>query len=279
MSDGVETKASETPEPAPGGEDMHLHRPKPLHGLREIVTEVGVIVIGIVIAIGAEQLVETMHWRHETEQTDEGLHAEVRRNLGEVLQRATVIPCVKNKIESLAARLDTDSPDWRPEPGLPIQQRLGASPALPVIFSTPEGDYSASAWRNASATKGLEHMSRQRLKIYSLIYNDVDYLSGLAIDERQASEALAPLAFHRRLNDTDRINFVSALAKLDRDNVLFFNSTGLLLEEARSVGVTPDADELSRDIARLRAAYGGCATEYRVTPAIVDAARQLKLVD
>ena len=51
MTDGVETHASETSALATDGEDIHVHRPKPLHGPREILTEVGVIVIGIVIAL------------------------------------------------------------------------------------------------------------------------------------------------------------------------------------------------------------------------------------
>ena len=44
---------------------MHFHLPKPLHGWREFVGEVGIIVIGVLIALGAEQVVETLHWRDE----------------------------------------------------------------------------------------------------------------------------------------------------------------------------------------------------------------------
>ena len=34
---------------------MHFHLPKPLHGWREFLGEVGIIVIGVLIALGAEQ--------------------------------------------------------------------------------------------------------------------------------------------------------------------------------------------------------------------------------
>lgn len=43
---------------------MHFHLPKPLHGWREFAGEVGIIVIGVLIALGAEQLVEDWRW-HE----------------------------------------------------------------------------------------------------------------------------------------------------------------------------------------------------------------------
>ena len=42
---------------------MHFHLPKPLHGWREFVGEVGIIVIGV-DCVGAEQVVETLHWNH-----------------------------------------------------------------------------------------------------------------------------------------------------------------------------------------------------------------------
>ena len=41
---------------------MHFHLPKPLHGWREFVGEVGIIVIGVLIALSAEQAVEAWHW-------------------------------------------------------------------------------------------------------------------------------------------------------------------------------------------------------------------------
>ena len=37
---------------------MHFHLPKPLHGWRAFTGEVGIIVIGVLIALGAEQIVE-----------------------------------------------------------------------------------------------------------------------------------------------------------------------------------------------------------------------------
>lgn len=36
---------------------MHFHLPKPLHGWREFAGEVGIVVFGVLIALGAEQVV------------------------------------------------------------------------------------------------------------------------------------------------------------------------------------------------------------------------------
>lgn len=49
---------------------MHFRLPKPLHGWRTFVGEVGIIVLGVLIALGAEQAAQTAHQRHEGEQAN-----------------------------------------------------------------------------------------------------------------------------------------------------------------------------------------------------------------
>jgi hypothetical protein len=55
---------------------LHIHLPKPLHGWREFVGEVGIIVIGVLIAIGAEQAIEALHHRSQVHDSIDKLHAE-----------------------------------------------------------------------------------------------------------------------------------------------------------------------------------------------------------
>jgi hypothetical protein len=44
---------------------LDIHKPKPVHGWRELFSEIGVIVIGVVIALSAKQLVEALYWRQK----------------------------------------------------------------------------------------------------------------------------------------------------------------------------------------------------------------------
>jgi hypothetical protein len=62
------------------GEAMHIHRPKPLHGWRDILLEIGVIVVGIVIAVGLEQSTEFLHHRHQLEQLEAAIQKDGRAN-------------------------------------------------------------------------------------------------------------------------------------------------------------------------------------------------------
>src|SRR3954469_21289967 len=62
---------------ASGGSAMHFHLPKPLHGWRAFVGEVGIIVVGVLIALGAEQVVESIHEREDIAQLRGALRGEL----------------------------------------------------------------------------------------------------------------------------------------------------------------------------------------------------------
>ena len=44
---------------------MDVHKPKPVRSWRELLTEIGIIVLSVCIARAAEQAVEWVHWRSQ----------------------------------------------------------------------------------------------------------------------------------------------------------------------------------------------------------------------
>ena len=61
---------------------MDIHKPKPWQGWPEFLKEIGTIVIGVLIALGAEQAVEWLHWRHEVGVAREAIRFDMKRILG-----------------------------------------------------------------------------------------------------------------------------------------------------------------------------------------------------
>ena len=64
-----------------GASHMRFHLPKPLHGWREFAGEVGIIVLGVLIALGAEQLIETIRSRSEVAQFRSAVDHELASDL------------------------------------------------------------------------------------------------------------------------------------------------------------------------------------------------------
>src|SRR5438067_5624675 len=80
---------------------MHVHLPKPLHGWRAFAGEVGIIVVGVLIALGAEQLVEDWHWHREVGTFRAAVHHELGRDLDVWNTMTTQRPCVARRIDDL----------------------------------------------------------------------------------------------------------------------------------------------------------------------------------
>ena len=61
---------------------MHFHLPKPLHGWRAFAGEVGIIVVGVLIALAAEQVVEDWHWHQKVGIVRQSLMGELANDRG-----------------------------------------------------------------------------------------------------------------------------------------------------------------------------------------------------
>ena len=101
---------------------MDIHKPKPWHGSREFMKEIGTIVIGVLIALAAEQGVEAIHWSHKVDDAHVRLHRELRtwRPMPWSVTWSTVASTGDCRTEDdlLAGpgRSDFASPDAEPEP-------------------------------------------------------------------------------------------------------------------------------------------------------------------
>jgi hypothetical protein len=65
---------------------MHIHKPKAPRGARELLTEIGVIVVGIVIAIVLEQIVEVQTHQFQRRELEEQLRTDIKDNRSIITQ-------------------------------------------------------------------------------------------------------------------------------------------------------------------------------------------------
>ena len=69
---------------------MRFHLPKPRDGWRVFVGEVGVIVIGVVIALVAQQFAENWQWRQTVERTKSDLDDQIHLAIANSAERVAV---------------------------------------------------------------------------------------------------------------------------------------------------------------------------------------------
>ncbi len=140
---------------------MHFHLPRPLHGWREFAGEVGIIVVGVLIALGAEQVVSSVHERSEAAQARENVRAEAAFNLGTISDRVATQSCIEHRIDELASILAA-ADDGR------IKQRptwIGHPPTGPFFMRRWEA--ATASGRNSMFDTGEQEQFGQLYDIFA----------------------------------------------------------------------------------------------------------------
>ena len=255
---------------------MHFHLPKPLHGWREFAGEVGIIVIGVLIALSAEQIVETLHWRSQTRETEQALRTEIQRSVNSVAERQAIDGCLQSQLATLRSAV----PRGLASQPLPhsSHQRV-----LPDVYETPWRAWTRGGWEAAIASNALNHVEPARLSAYADVYKAIEDVDGIERRERDAKGALAPLRLGP-LQPEIAAQVITALTNLDRDRADILVAGGDLLKAAAVLDIQPQsptiaiaADKLNADeiagarrrwwhesLQAMRQKYGSCVDQHAI---------------
>ena len=140
---------------------MHFHLPKPLPGWREFVGEVGIIVVGVLIALAFEAMVDDLRWRGKVSAARTELRHEVGHNLALLDDRISEQQCVKRRLDQLAV----------------IITRASASGRLPPLGAVGSADgytFPVSVWESQIAAETMTHFPAEQTAAISRVYRFIE---------------------------------------------------------------------------------------------------------
>ncbi len=152
---------------------MHLHLPKPVHGWRAFAGEVGIIVIAIMLALGAEQVVESIHWKHEAEKGRHAIDLELSHAAGVFEERQLVQPCLDRRLNEIDARLRE-------------ARRTGRIDDIGEIGRPPSRPIENEAWSTASSSGLLQHFTQSERNILSILNAQITSYDNDLVEEQRA---------------------------------------------------------------------------------------------
>src|SRR5579859_1899792 len=82
---------------------MDIHKPKPWHGVREFLKEYVIIVVGVLTALGGEQVVELVHRQQEVGEAREALREEMAADATLLKLDLEEVPCVQARLDRITA--------------------------------------------------------------------------------------------------------------------------------------------------------------------------------
>jgi hypothetical protein len=207
---------------------MHVHLPKPLHGWREFLGEVGIIVIGVLIALGAQQVVETIHGDAQVRLFRGAVNDELAYGLGSYKQRLMLGPCVRTRLAELDHVIASD------RSGKPILME-GLS-HWPVSFSLR-----TSVWTGRTADIEARMPLQTRLA-YAQIYDDLANYDVHRVDERNAWMELGEFDDAQELSSTDLMRLRGLVSKLRWIDGIILANWPEEAERGKTLGIYPMRD-------------------------------------
>ncbi len=139
---------------------MHVHLPKPLHGWREFIGEVGIIVLGVLIAIGIEQTVEAMRWRSEVSSARTALGEDIERSNRAFAFRVAAHDCIAARIGTLSQIIERVA-------------RRKPVPLLGEVIPDIGNGLPTNAWQISQSAQTLPHFDRDVLRLYGAYFLQV----------------------------------------------------------------------------------------------------------
>ena len=207
---------------------MKLSMPKPLHGWRAFAGEVGVIVLGVLIALAAQQAAETVNDRREAAATRAALDTEIEENLAILELRRLAQPCIDKRLGELRALVNEwgrtgsfKTPGW-------------VSQATWFAFNTARFDAAQSAGR-------LALLSSEEQYRFGLVVGSLRQFRDIQLRETDAWSTLRMLqSGPETLSESDRTAVRVALQDASTLNHFAKISVGQTFPQAAEFGWRPD---------------------------------------
>jgi hypothetical protein len=207
---------------------MKLSMLRPLEGWRAFAGEVGVVVLGVLLALGAQQVVETLNERSEAAETRATLTGEIQESLAVLELRKAAQPCIDNRLKELRAIVNEwgrsgsfETPRW-------------VSQATWFAFDTARFEAAQSAGRLALLPSEEQYR-------YGLVVESLKTFRDIQKRETDAWSTLRMLQSGPEvLSESDRTAVRVALQDASTLNHFAQISVGQTLPQAAAFGWRPD---------------------------------------
>lgn len=218
---------------------MDIHKPKPWHGWPEFLKEFGTIVLGVMVALGAEQAVEWVHVQHQIEDARAALREELSSDATTVVYSLEEDRCVGVWFERLRA--------WAKGGPRPDGSRLRRSMSI----------YSTTVW-DIAKTGAVPHMALKEQLAYASIYNGFQNYNAIVDRERSDAQKVISYQDQDQLTPAQATSLLEAIAATRPVMVGKLRIGPFLIDGARRLGAPPKQIPAAarQEVERLCAAAG-----------------------
>ena len=161
---------------------MHFHMPKPLHRWRDFLNEVGIIVLGVTIALGAEALIEHRRIADAVQFSRDDFISELDRNRADVVGNLAETKALNGEVAAVIK-----------EGAAFVQGKSATLQGHKMARSFVS--LRSAAWSSALSTQVMEHFPHNEGRIVAQAYTEQQEFSDLQHAEQAVWFSLADQSF------------------------------------------------------------------------------------
>ncbi len=256
-------------------------RPKPgirLHVSRQRLVEFAVVVLGVLVALGLENLIQESRFRADARDLERAFITDVSRAVFLSLERQAVTPCLIQRLRVLSVSVDAATGDLEPVEALPS----GFIYATPQIYRSPTRVWVTASFDRALGSEAFKRIPAARADEYAGLFAQIKNQQELNDAEFLAAMGLAPLAYSQpNMTAEVRADALQQISNLDRHQAVIATASEQVVEAALTLTligkdvrrwlIEDDEAAFHEYRSEMRAAYGDCvdftAMERLLTPA------------
>lgn len=227
---------------------MDIRLPKVPHSWRELAKEIAIIVLGVLIALFFEQLVQDWQWRQRVATAERQMRGELLGDDGpQIYQRAAMHPCVQQRLDQIRAAVES---------GRSRGEIVGLVNSVQLQIHS----YDNLGQQQAEASQAAEHMPDETATLFAKAYSVVPLM-----DRTNSQEAMELARLHalRRtggpLSDAESMQLLQAVEALRADDSIMWEQAKWELPLLRQMGKGKPSAERTDQLMRIaRGYYGDC---------------------
>ena len=225
---------------------MEVHKPRLVANWRELFKEWGIIVLGVLTALFAEQAVQSIDWHRKVDAAVADMNNELSADDGpQAYVRLAAHNCIAMRLDAIRAII---------EYGDRSQSRK-----LIDSFWLPTRTWDSLAREGATASDVASHMQHQRMLQYRIAYEVVPDM------QRIADKELADLGHLRALprsggpiQTAEKLQEIDAVEALRLDNDAMATEAVFALSHLKTMNLGLDRAFVTRAMLEARGHFGSC---------------------
>jgi hypothetical protein len=234
---------------------------------RQRLVELTVVVLGVLIALGLENLIQEARYRADARDLERALISDLTIAVELSLERQAIAPCLTARLRDIGDRVDAATEVI--EAVDVVQSSAGRGLVRPLVYRTPSRTWITASFDRAISSEAFKRIPSERAASYTRLFAAIRIQGERNAEEYFMAGDLGYLFYPRSImNEEIRVETLNKISTLDRYQHLITLVSRQIVENLLSL---PEIGEDVRlafgsDVRRrkefeasIRSNYGDCA--------------------